>query len=499
VIFSEVANANRVPGRKLPLFSSLVSRDACLESGTMSRIPVYLLLGIALLAGCGPREDYVRPDPPLPLAWPETGTPGQALRGRPPASIGWREFFPDAKLKGLIALALENNRDLRLGTARLQEARAQYGLSEADRLPTVSLVGSNSTNRVSGSLTSSKAQDTRRTDLNISLLSFELDFWGRLASLSDAARASYLATEAGQQASRLSLIAEVANAYFAVVEADERRSITLATLAAWEQTVEVTKSGREFGAATKLDVLLVEGALASNRVELAAIERQRGNALNALNLLVGTTAVTVPEGDPLRLQRMSVAIAAGIPAETLMQRPDIIAAEQRLIAAHANIAAVRAAFFPRVVLTAGLGLASPALATLFNSSSQSWNFQPSISMPLFDGGRSAGNLDVAVARREVAVADYEKTIQQAFREVADLLAAQTTYAAQRAANEALTVAREERAQAIRARYRAGAASLLEVLEATRAFHDSQQSLVQVQRAHLSSTAQLFKALGGGEG
>jgi multidrug efflux system outer membrane protein len=295
------------------------------------------------------------------------------------------------------------------------------------------------------------------------------------------------------------LITEVANAYFALQEAEERRSITLATVAAWEQTVEVVNSGRQFGAASRLDVLQVESALASVRVELATMERLRSNALNALNLLVGTNSAVVPDGKPLRLQRISVAIAAGIPAEALMRRPDIIAAEQRLIAAHANIDAVRAAFFPRLVLTAGLGLASPALATLFNSSSQGWNFQPSISLPLFDGGRSAGNLDVAVARRDVAVADYEKTIQQAFREVADLLAAQTTYAAQRAANEALAAAREERAQAIRARYRAGAATLLEVLDATRAFHESQQSLVQVQRAQLSSAAQLFKALGGGEG
>jgi multidrug efflux system outer membrane protein len=301
----------------------------------------------------------------------------------------------------------------------------------------------------------------------------------------------------------LSLIAEVANAYFALLEAEERRSITLATAASWEQTVEVTQSGRQYGAATKLDVLQVESALASIRVDQAANARQRANALNALNVLIGVTSdvasAALLDGAPLRLQRMNVAIAAGIPAETLMRRPDIIAAEQRLIAAHANIDAARAAFFPRFVLTAGLGLASPALATLFNSTSQSWNFQPSISLPLFDGGRSAGNLDVAVARRNIAVADYEKAIQQAFREVADLLAAHTTYAAQRAANEALATAREERVQAIRARYRAGAATLLEVLDATRAFHESQQSLVQVQRAQLSSTAQLFKALGGGDG
>jgi multidrug efflux system outer membrane protein len=469
----------------------------------MSRIAAYLLLSSVLFVGCGPREDYVRPDPPLPLAWPETGGQDRTKSGRPPESIGWREFFPDTRLKSLIGLALENNRDLRLGIARLQEARAQLGLAEADRLPTVNLVGSTSASLVSGSLTSSKAQDSRRSDLNVSLLSFELDFWGRVASLSDAARASYLATEEGHRAARLSLIAEVANAYFALLEAEERRSITLATAASWEQTVEVTQSGRQYGAATKLDVLQVESALASIRVDQAANARQRANALNALNVLIGVTSdvasAALLDGAPLRLQRMNVAIAAGIPAETLMRRPDIIAAEQRLIAAHANIDAARAAFFPRFVLTAGLGLASPALATLFNSTSQSWNFQPSISLPLFDGGRSAGNLDVAVARRNIAVADYEKAIQQAFREVADLLAAHTTYAAQRAANEALATAREERVQAIRARYRAGAATLLEVLDATRAFHESQQSLVQVQRAQLSSTAQLFKALGGGDG
>lgn len=471
---------------------------ACLESGTMSRLPVYLLVSM-LLAGCGSRVAYVRPAAPVPSAWPQGPEQVGTARKVAPAQINWRDFFTDPRLQKLIVLALENNRDLRLATARVEEARAMYGLAQAERLPTINASASHAESVVSGSLTSSKSQDAKRNDLNLTLLSFELDFWGRLASLSEAARASYLATEEGMRLARLSLITEVANAYFALLEADERRQITLATVALWEQTVEVTASGREFGAASKLDVLQVEAALAGIRAELAVIERQRASAFNALNLVIGLTALPMQDGQALRLQRLDINIAPGIPAETLVRRPDIIAAEQRLIAAHANIAAARAAFFPKILLTAGLGLASPALATLFNASSKGWNFQPSMSLPIFDGGRSAGNLDVAVARRNIAVADYEKTIQQAFREVADLLAARTAYAAQRAAAEAVAAAREERVQAVRARYRAGAASLLDVLDATRSFHEAQQSLVQVQRAQLSSAAQLFKALGGGEG
>lgn len=464
----------------------------------MSRLPVYLLVSM-LLAGCGSRAAYVRPAAPVPSAWPQGPAQVGAARAVAPAKITWRDFFADQRLQKLVVLALENNRDLRLATARVEEARAMYGLAQAERLPTINAVASHTESLAAGSLTSSASQDSKRNDLNLTLLSFELDFWGRLASLSEAARASYLASEEGMRLARLSLITEVANAYFALLEADERRQITLSTVALWEQTVEVTASGRDFGAASKLDVLQVEAALAGIRAELAVIERQQASAVNALNLLIGLAALPMQDGQALRLQRLDVNIAPGIPAETLVRRPDIIAAEQRLIAAHANIAAARAAFFPKILLTAGLGLASPALATLFNASSKSWNFQPSMSLPIFDGGRSAGNLDVAVARRNIAVADYEKTIQQAFREVADLLAARTAYAAQRAAAEAVAAAREERVQAVRARYRAGAASLLDVLDATRSFHEAQQSLVQVQRAQLSSAAQLFKALGGGEG
>ena len=462
----------------------------------MSRIPLILLV-LLLVAGCN-RAAYVRSDPPVPAAWPEAAKKAAKAEERPPHAVSWRDYFVDAELRKLIAVALENNRDLRLATARVAEARAQYGVSLADKLPTVNLGATSANSRVGGSLASSRATDIRRVDLNLSMLSFELDFWGRVASLNDAARATYLATEEGQRAARLSLISEVANAYFTLLEAGERLDLSRATVASWEQTVEIMASGRAHGAATRLDQLQVESTLASSRVELANLERLHAAALNNLNLLLGAAQGKPAIGKALRLQQTGVRIAAGLPADTLMRRPDIIAAEQRLIAAHANIAVARAAFFPRISLTAGLGLASPALAGLFNTTSQNWNFSPSLSLPIFDSGRVEGNLDVAVARRDLALADYEKTIQQAFREVSDLLAAQAAYTEQRRANEELASAREERVQVIRARFRAGLGNMLDVLDATRAYHDSQQQLLQVQRAQLVSAAQLFKALGGSD-
>lgn len=450
-----------------------------------------------VVAGCAPQAAYVRPTAPIASVWPEIGESEVDLEARLPSGVSWQVFFSDPTLQNLINQALDNNRDLRLALARVEEARAQYGLVDAERQPAINLGVSSATSRISGNLTSAKSQDASRRDVGLSLLSFEIDFWGRLASLSDAARANYLATEEGGRSARLSLIAEVANAYLTLLASDERLLVAEETVNAWEQTVDLVARGLEHGAASRMDLLQAEAALATSISEFASLRRQRGGAFNALVYLVGTGAEDLPRGMALRLQRINVEIAAGIPAETLLSRPDIIAAEQRLIAAHANIDAARAAFLPRIMLTAGLGLASPALSSLFSSLSQSWSYQPSLSLPIFDGGRASANLDIAEARRNVAIADYERTIQQAFREVADLLLARKELAVQRVAIEALATARAERLDATQARNRAGAASVLDVLEARRSYQEAMQAVIQVQRAHLSTAAQLYKALGGG--
>jgi multidrug efflux system outer membrane protein len=339
---------------------------------------------------------------------------------------------------------------------------------------------------------------TERNELSITAISFELDFWGRVAQLSEAAQASFLASESASRALRISLISEVANLYYTVLELDERIAISQASIESRKRNRDLVKRGQELGAAARSDVLLAEGGLHTVQGELAILDNQRAAADHALALLVGRPPGELPPGRTLAEQEVRHDLAPGIPSEVLYARPDVIAAENRLKEAHANVAAARAAFLPRILLTAGLGLASPTLARLFAPGTGNWLFQPTLSMPLFDGGRTAGASDVAEARRNSAVAEYEKTIQQAFREVADLLAARASLAEQRQAGEATVNAYRERLIVAEARFKSGSISYLEVLDAQRDLFAQQQIAVQVRRAQLSTAAQLYKALGGGD-
>lgn len=447
------------------------------------------------LAGCSLMPDYQRPEPPVAAQWPQTAQPDGVRKA---AELDWRSFFPDQKLQALIAAALEHNRDIRIAAARVEEARALYGIARADRLPNVDVAGSGQSVRTPGDLSLTGSRLTsHRYDVGFSLLSFELDFWGRVKSLNEAALSSFLATEEARRALHLSLISEVANAYFTLLEMDERTRLAHETVKSREETRTMIARRREVGLAGDLDFLQADGALEQVRAELASLQRQQAAAANALALLVGWQPSSLPEGRALPDQGIVADLAADLPAEVLLQRPDVLAAEKRLIAANANIGAARAAFLPRISLTAGLGTASSALSGLFGGGSESWNFQPALRLPLFDGGRISSGVDLAEARKVIAVAEYEKTIQQAFREVADLLAARTHLVEQLRAQQAAEKAQSERLRLTQARYKAGVTSHLEVLDAQRESFSAQQATVQTRRAWLAAAAQLYKALGGG--
>jgi multidrug efflux system outer membrane protein len=451
---------------------------------------------LMVLCGCSFIPAYQRPAPPVASGWPQSSQPAGE---RAIAGISWQQLLPDPRLQALIETALENNRDLRVAVARVAEARALYGITRADRLPALGISASEAAARTPADLSITREEMVaRRYDVALGVTAFELDFWGRVKSLSDAARASYLATEEARAAFRLGLIADVAGAYLALQEMEERLALTRATVETRKESRDLIQRRRDVGLAGDLDFLAADGAYEAARGELANLERSRAAAENALTLLVGKVPLNLPAGRRLTEQGIVIDIIAEVPSEALLSRPDVRAAEQRLIAANANIGAARAAFLPRVGLSLAFGTASSTLSGLFDSGSRAWSFVPTIAQPLFDAGRTQAGVDLAEARKIVAVAEYERTIQQAFREVADLLVARDTLAVQLKAQEAAEQAQNARLRLVDARYKAGASSYLEVLDAQREAFTAQQGTVQVRRALLATAAQLYKALGGGQ-
>jgi len=450
------------------------------------------LLG-AGLAGCSFIPAYRQPELPVPAAWPEeVQIPAGATQ-----TLAWERYFPDARLQALIRAALEHNRDLRIATARVAEARALYGIQRADRLPTLAAGASASNSRTPADLSpTGSAVISRRLDVNVSLLAFELDFWGRVAALTEAARASYLATEHAQRAFRVSLIASVADAYLGLLEAQERLALAEATLASRAQTRELVGRRRAAGLSNDLDFLQADAAQEAARAEVAAWRRQQAAARNYLRSLVGHDPADLPPGHGLLAQDLPLAQAPGLPSQVLLRRPDVLAAEERLRAADANVGAARAAFFPRITLTAAAGTASRELSGLFKDGSEAWSFTPNLSLPLFDAGRTRAGLELAQVRQNIAVAEYERTVQQAFREVADLLVAREQLAEQLQAAQAQQQAQQRAAGIAEARYRQGVGSFLEVLDAQRQLLAAQHNLIALRRNLWSAAAQLYKALGG---
>lgn len=450
-------------------------------------LALWLTLGLGL-AGCTQFTPFQRPTPPVPAQWPASAA-SESTAG-PQLPVDWRAAYPDARLQGLIAAALAHNRDLRLAFARIEEARAQLRLVHTALSPDIDLAGSAAARRTDGDV-------SRRFELGLQLPAFELDLWGRLRSANEAARQQLLASEEAARAVQLALIADVAEAYLLQLELAERLRLTEATLATRTETRDIVARRRDVGLANTLDVLQAEGALTLVRAELANLRRQQAAAENALSLLVGTDPGPLPSGRALSALDLVADIQPGLPAEVLLERPDIRAAEARLRAAQADVDSARAALFPRITLTGALGLASSALAGLFDAASGTWLFQPAIRYPLFDAGRSRIGVELAEARMLAAIAEYERSIQVAFREVADRLAARQRLKEQLAEQQAQQRIQAERLRLAEARYRAGLTNFLEVLDAQRDLYAAEQGVVQLTRALQANAVRLYQALGGG--
>ncbi|MGV2905279.1 efflux transporter outer membrane subunit [Achromobacter sp. AGC25] len=454
----------------------------------------------AALAGCSLAPVHQRPDAPIPAQYPASLNQSAAPAGPSAATtLDWQSFVTDAPLRQLVALALENNRDLRQAVLNIEAARAQYRIERADRLPGFNAQGSGTRQRVPGDLSGTGSGGVQSTyQAGIGLTAFEIDLFGRVRSLSDAALQEYLATEETAHGTRISLVAEVIQAYLIRDSAQRRLQVTRQTLASRESSLELIVKRRQAGAATALDYQEALGLTEQARAELERMDREVRQAGNALALLVGVNDLGpyLPRdlpASPVLLQE----IAAGAPSELLERRPDILAAEHQLQSRNASIGAARAAFFPSISLTGLFGSSSADLSNLFDGGQRAWSFAPQITLPIFAGGRNTANLDLSHVRKDIAVAAYEKTIQTAFKEVADALAATDTLRREEASRRALAESSQEAMRLSEARYRGGVDSHLRYLDAQRSAFTDQLSYIEVSTQRQIALATLFKALGGG--
>ncbi len=467
------------------------------------------LLTLAL-AGCSLAPRYERPAAPIPQQYPDQSASAREKGGLSAqavapavtnaADLGWRQFFRDPRLVALIGIALDNNRDMRIAVQRVLEARAQYGIQDSNRLPTLGLGGNAQIQRNPVNLRSNGAASdsvNRYYQAGVGTTAFELDFFGRLKNLSQAAYEQYLASEQAQRAVHITLIAQVAGAYFNLRAAQEQADLIEKTLASRQQTFNLVQAQFKAGVASTLDLNQAQSLLDSTRADQAAVVRSQSQAQNALQLLVGEPIPgNLPRGAVFGKDQLLVAIPVGLPSDLLERRPDIMGAENNLRAANANVGAARAAFFPRISITGLLGFASPALGGLFQSGQRFWSFAPQITQPLFSGGVSGG-LDLAKASKNEAVAQYEKTIQTAFSEVADALAGEATYSQQLDALRSLEQSNLQTLKLSQLRYTSGIDSFLQVQTAEVGLYTAQLSFLQTGLNSLVNRVALYKALGGG--
>lgn len=468
---------------------------------------LWVTFAAVLLSACQLAPRHERPEPPVAPAYPDEYA-GDPTVGTPAPILGWRDFFADPRLKALIGIALERSRDLSIAVAQIEEARGLYRVQRADVLPTIAAgaaatrsrgrdtaFGGRGTTETPGSVVS-ETIDIYSVDLSVP--AFELDFWGRVRNLTAAARAEFLATISAARAFRLSLIREVTFAYLSTLEAQERIAIAESTVRSRTEELRLARRRFEAGVTSELDLRQAETLLTQAEGELAGLRYIRAQSENLLTVLTGGPVDgSLPPSIPLAEQVSEEQLAAGLPSELLASRPDILAAEERLRSARASIGAARAAFFPSIVLTGRYGYASTELEELVGDDGRMWNFGPSIDLPLFDFGRRRANLDVAVARENIAIADYERTIQTAFQEVSDALAGRRYLADQVRAQERGVLAQRRLAALARQRYEEGVVSYLEVLDAERNLFAAEQTLLQLRSAQASNLVTLYVALGGG--
>ncbi|MFC4929959.1 efflux transporter outer membrane subunit [Massilia sp. GCM10023247] len=455
-------------------------------------------LALALtLAGCmSLAPKYERPAAPVAPSFPELpqvgGTTLPTATSEAPVNLAWQRFFADARLRQLIEMSLANNRDLRVAILNIEQARAQYRITRADQLPTVSAIVSGS-RQTTGE--DAPIQSIYQAGLGVS--AFELDLFGRVRNLSQAALSQFLATEEARRTTQISLVASVANTYLTLLADDELLDITRQTLKTREESDRLTRLRFENGVVSKLELQQSTSLVETARATLAQLQRQRAQDANLLTLLVGQPIPeNLPQGATLATTELPD-LPAGLPSDLLAARPDIRAAEQQLIGANANIGAARANYFPRISLTGSLGSASTELSGLFKSGSFGWTFAPQAILPIFDLGRVKAGVDAARAGRDIAVAQYERSIQTAFREVADALAGQATFSEQLRAQRAVAAAEQDRYNLSELRYKSGAASYLDLLDAQRSLFQAQQLAVQANLQRLQNQVTLYRVLGGG--
>lgn len=446
-----------------------------------------VLLG---LSGCSFAPRYERPTLPVPETYAD------AIDGSSIATRDWRAFFRDAQLQRLITDALASNRDIRLAAARVAEARGAWRIEGAALYPQLDGVATGTRGRTLVTGTEQYA-DVRQITAQLSA-SWEIDFWGRLRNLRDAARERYLASEESRRAVATDLIGQIALGYLLEREYEERTALARQSLTTREESLRIMRRRYEVGSGTRLDMAQAEILMNQAQTTLQAMDQDRAVNRNALALLVGGPVDIAPgtlglAGDALP----DFTPPPGLPSQLLVNRPDVVAAEYQLRAANADIGAARAAFFPNISLTGAFGTSSSDLDGLFAGGTDAWTFTPTISLPIFNAGRLQGNLDVARARRDQAVATYEKTIQSAFRDVSDALVRRRQLALQIDTTRRLVSVQRERGRLAQLRFDNGRSAYLEVLDAQRDLFDAEQALVQLRRAELASIVALYSALGGG--
>ena len=469
----------------------------------MTRHFPLLLVGIFLaLSGCNLTPQYTRPETPVPAEWP-SGAAYQEIKGMAGApaatEISWQAFFGDERLQQIIDTALNNNRDLRLAALNVQRARALYGIQRAELLPSVNGTARWIKTRVPADISGTEVAPTvQEFDVNLGIASWEIDFFGRIRSLKDRALEQYLATEEARRSAQILLVSGVASTYLALGADREALNLAESTLETQRRAYDLIKRRYELGLASELDLNQAQTQVDTARRNISIYTQLAAQDENALNLLVGSPSAVPRELLPADLGtvRPPKEISPGLSSEVLLFRPDIMAAEHQLKAANAYIGAARAAFFPRISLTAAFGTASGELSGLFKAGSDAWTFAPLIVMPIFDA-RLWSAYDATKVEKEIALTQYEKTIQTAFREVADALAVRGTVDEQVSAQQSLVDALSRTYRLSVARYTKGIDSYLGVLDAQRFLFAAQQALIAIRLAKLANQVRLYAVLGGG--
>jgi multidrug efflux system outer membrane protein len=454
------------------------------------------------LAGCSTMAPkYEQPASPVPNAWPsgpaykETQTPA----GKPLAEIPWQEFFVEPQLQKLIALALENNRDLRVAVLNIERSRAQYQIQRSELFPKVDANADADFQRIAENFSGTGVpENIHQYRLSLGVSSYELDLFGRVRSLKDQALEQYLATEQARRSVQISLVSQVAATWLALASDRERLQLARETLVSQQDSYKLINSRYEAGISSALDLNQARTSVEAARVDIASFTALVAQDQNALNLVVGAPvpADLLPPSLTETLTALKD-VAPGLPSDVLLNRPDILQAENLLKGANANIGAAQAAFFPRITLVSHVGFGSDELGSLFDSGAFVYRFAPQISLPIFDAGSNQANLKVSEVDRDIAVARYEQAIQTAFREVADALAQRGTIDEQLAAQQSLNAATAESLRLSKARYDKGVDSYLTVLDSQRSLYSAQQNLIGVNLIRLANLVTLYKVLGGG--